>query len=272
MKRIMGMTLGVLAAFVGANGAACAAGSLVDVTVTDVNSGRALPVYAHRGQLYVPGAPGRRYAIEMENRTGERLLAVVSVDGVNVITGETASPEQSGYVLEPWGRTEIRGWRKSLSESAEFYFTELPDSYAARTDRPDNVGVIGIAVFRERPRPPALRPHLNYQGRESVPAAPKSESAAPAASADMQAEQATGGAYGPEKRARQELGTGHGERRYDPVDTTQFRRRSSRADELIRFFYDDRDTLVERGIIPRRHRRPRQPEAFPGQFTPEPWR
>src|SRR6185295_2747740 len=54
---------------------------------------------------------------------------------------------------------EITGWRKSYSEAAAFYFTALPDSYAARTDRPDNVGVIGAAVFRERVVPPVARPY-----------------------------------------------------------------------------------------------------------------
>ena len=39
----------------------------------------------------------------MTNRTGARVLTVLSVDGVNAITGQTASPNQSGYVLEPVG-------------------------------------------------------------------------------------------------------------------------------------------------------------------------
>jgi hypothetical protein len=51
---------------------------------------------------------------------------------------------------------DIGGWRKSMSEVAAFVFTALPESYAARTGRPGNVGVIGVAVFREYqpPRPP----------------------------------------------------------------------------------------------------------------------
>lgn len=80
-------------------------------------------------------------------------MVVLSVDGVNVISGETAASQQSGYVLGPWEQTEISGWRKSQQEVAQFYFTALPDSYAARTERPDNVGVIGAAVFREKVEP-----------------------------------------------------------------------------------------------------------------------
>ena len=129
------------------------AGVAVDVEIRDRKSGRVLPVYWHDGERYVAGEPGREYEIAIRNRNGCRILAVTAVDGVNVITGRTASPAQSGYVVDPWGSVEIDGWRKSMDEVAAFYFTSVPDSYAARTGRPDNVGVIGVALFREVARP-----------------------------------------------------------------------------------------------------------------------
>ena len=55
-------------------------------------------------------------------------MTVVSVDGINAVTGETASPDQNGYVLSPHQSFEIAGWRKSMNEVAAFYFTQLPDS------------------------------------------------------------------------------------------------------------------------------------------------
>src|SRR5215470_2862130 len=128
-------------------------GRLVDLTVYDRTEGRRLPVYWHDGRAYVVGKPGNEYQVSVKNRLREDVLAVVSVDGVNVISGETAYPAQTGYVLSSYRNYDILGWRKSLAETAAFYFTALPDSYAARTGRPDNVGVIGVAVFRERPRP-----------------------------------------------------------------------------------------------------------------------
>ncbi len=82
-----------------------------------------LPVYVAGGERWIVGTPGHEYAIRIRNHTGTRILAVPSVDGVNAITGETASPDQSGYVLEPYGSVEIAGWRKSLSHTAAFYFT-----------------------------------------------------------------------------------------------------------------------------------------------------
>ena len=185
-----------------------------------------------------------------------RVLAVTSVDGINVITGRTASPDQSGYVVESHGRVEIDGWRKSMDEVAAFYFTALPDSYAARTGRPDNVGVIGVALFREEL---AYAPMLERESAASADGAP-----APA--------QKSSGAH--EERARNDsrLGTGHGQRLDSGAVYTQFERASSKPDEIIRIYYDSRRNLVARGVIPRPHHRyaQRQPEPFPQAFVPDP--
>jgi hypothetical protein len=106
--------------------AAASAGALVDLAVVNRATGERIPVHAHRGRLYVAGTPGTKYSLLLNNKTGERVLTVVSVDGVNVITGDTAAPAQSGYVLGPWGSVGIEGWRKSMSEVAAFVFTALP--------------------------------------------------------------------------------------------------------------------------------------------------
>ena len=149
------------------------AGRLVELSVFDRADSRRLPVYRHGDSAYVAGQPGHEYRLVLRNRTGARVLAVVSVDGVNVVTGQGADPSQSGYVIAPHGRLEIKGWRKSLAQTAAFYFTDLSDSYAARTGRPDNVGVIGVAVFREKRRPPPAP-----IAREAFPGAPGEAGAA----------------------------------------------------------------------------------------------
>ncbi len=127
------------------------AARLVDVSVVNRSTGERLTPWRHGGKLYVAGTPGDRYAVELRSRRGERVLTVLSVDGVNVLTGQTAATLQSGYVLDGWQSYSINGWRKSMEDVAQFVFTALPDSYAARTGRPGNVGVIGVAVYREKP-------------------------------------------------------------------------------------------------------------------------
>lgn len=244
---------------------------LVDLQVRDLETGRWLERHPHRGRLHVAGEPGHRYAVVLRNLGGGRVLAVLSVDGVNAISGQTAGTGQAGYVLEPWQQLEVRGWRKGLSEIAEFHFTALPDSYAARTGRPHDVGVIGVAVFREAPPPmPYWPPAVAREddGRHRREASPDAAAAPPAAADSLHAQR---GAEA-EAKSRQALGTGHGQRRWDPARTTRFERASDVPDQVSSLFYDAPAALVARGVLPRPPRHPRwhEPRAFPIGFVPDP--
>jgi hypothetical protein len=248
---------------------ACARGqALVDVQVLDLDQGESLVPVGHRGRDWIAGRPGHRFAVAMQNLSGERVLAVLSVDGVNAISGQTAGTSQAGYVLEPWQRVEIRGWRKSHADIAEFYFTDLPDSYAARTGRPDNVGVIGVAAFRERrpePMPYYPPPSPMIGGAEKSQNGIRAESArAGAADAVAERDRASAPSAMP-----QQIGTGHGERRYDPVAQTTFQREGTRPNQRIALFYDSYEALLARGII-RDVPRYERPEPFPIGFVPDP--
>jgi hypothetical protein len=236
----------LLAALLLAAGCCLPAATLAEVELIDRSTGRTLETYRHRGRLYVAGTPGNRYAVSVRNRSGGRILTVLSVDGVNAVSGETAATGQSGYVLAPGQGTEVTGWRKSLAEVAAFYFTRLPDSYAARTERPENVGVIGVAVFEEY-LPPAA-PVTPPGAREKAESADRAPAAA---------------------EAESRLGTGHGERIASPVEQTGFRRRSDQPGEVIVIHYDSRPNLIARGIIPGAPR-PLHPNPFPGGFVPDP--
>ena len=243
---------------------ACAGGErLLEVQVLDVDRGSAIPAIPHRGRDYLAGEPGHRFAVAWRNLTGERVLAVLSVDGVNAISGQTAASSQAGYVLEPWQQVEVRGWRKSHADIAEFYFTDLPDSYAARTGRPDNVGVIGVAAFRERRVAPAYLPPPS----PSIAAETRAEGGALAKSAESARERhSSADAAAPQ--ARQQLGAGHGARRYDPVAQTQFERDSRWPNQRIALYYDSWEALAARGVIAPESRH--GPDPFPLGFVPDP--
>jgi hypothetical protein len=250
-----------------------AVGGLVDVQIVDRHRGATLATWTHRGTSYVAGRPGDRYAVRLTNRSSGRVLVVLSADGVNAVSGETAAVSQTGYVLAPYQSADITGWRKSHAEAAAFYFTALPDSYAARTGRPDNVGVIGAAVFRER-----VPETLGGAFRHAPPLAKESsagnrgdlERQAPAADAAI-APQPSARASKSELAARDEkrLGTGHGEREYSPTTETAFERASTQPAEVIQVRYDSYANLLAGGIIPRARPLPRPPEAFPS-FVPDP--
>jgi hypothetical protein len=151
---------------------AIAVGGIAEVAIVDRNSGVELVPHFYRGEYWVAGIPGATYSIAIRNRLGERLLAVASVDGVNVISGATAAWDQTGYVFDPNERYEITGWRKSDSEVAAFTFTASPNSYAERTGRPANVGVIGVALFRERQPQAVYAPPVPEQSLDRPEALP----------------------------------------------------------------------------------------------------
>jgi hypothetical protein len=237
--------------------------NFADVEVVNRATGEVMPLHRHNGRTYVAGTPGEKYAVRVANRSSGRTLNVVSVDGVNAVTGETAAPDQSGYVLAPGQRFEVNGWRKSMSEVAAFYFTRLPDSYAARTDRPENVGVIGVAVFRERRRPPEA---------QVLPKSTAPSSAPPARAANESSAADSAGAAGPgaEARRSEKIGTGHGEREASQVAYTNFRRASATPDETLAIYYDTRANLIAMGVIPRVPSTA-TPNPFPaGRFVPDP--
>ena len=246
------------------------AGALANLEVYDRTDGRTLPIYEHEGRLYVAGEPRHQYELRIRNSSAGRVLAVTSVDGVNVLSGETASQEQGGYVLGAWDSVQIEGWRKSLDEVATFYFTRLNDSYAARTGRPHDVGVIGVALFRERgPRnQPCCTPW--FEDRAAAP--PTAPQASAKASEESQVARDSAGA-GARQRNESKLGTGHGHREASPAQYVDFRRASSTPDETLVIYYDSRRNLVAQGVLPQPQRpwmADRTPDPFPNGFVPDP--
>ncbi len=255
--------------------AAAHAGALVNISVLDRDTGSTLPTYAQGGKWYVPGVPGHRYAVRITNRTGARVMTVLSVDGVNAITGESADPQQTGYVLAPYQSTEVDGWRKSLSEIAQFNFTNLGNSYAARTGRPDNVGVIGVAVFREK-QPVWRGRDEKIAARESVLPMPAAGAAGHANRAAQSAAKSQAQAYDslavarPTPKPEESLGTGHGARESSYASHTSFERESTQPNEVDSVWYDSYRNLVARGVIPVPHPIAREPQPFPNRFVPDP--
>jgi hypothetical protein len=272
--------IAVAVALCGAAGAAGAVGNIADVTVHDRVENRMLSVYHHEGRYYVVGRPGNEYQVRVRNRTGADILAVVSVDGVNAVSGETANWGQTGYVLAPGQGFDIRGWRKSLERIAAFFFTEHQNSYAARTGRPQNVGVIGVAVFRKKVEPEALidqsppreAPSSGARDDSPYPAAPDStygSASGAARSAESTADSMAGARrYAPSPQRSPSLGTGHGRSESSRVTYTSFERATANPEEVIAIHYDTYRNLVALGVI--RAPRVATPTPFPGQFVPDP--
>ncbi len=217
--------------------------------------GRPLQTFMHHGQTFVLGRFGERYGIRIVNPLNVRVEAVVTVDGRDVISGKRGDfVDNRGYVIGPGDSVLIDGFRTSMDEVAAFRFVDPSDSYSARRGTPENVGVIGVALFAER------TPELVARND-----APRSKAAKPAPSA-------------PSKRSEgrsQNLGTEFGEARTSRVREVSFQRQSPRnPTRVIGLRYDDATGLEARGIrVFDDFRRTdfAEPEPFPNsRFAPPP--
>ena len=254
----LGFAFGTVLAVTETRARACVA----QVEVHDRAQDRVLPVHRKFGRTWIAGEPGHEYDLRIRNCADVRVLAVISVDGVNVISGQSASPSQSGYVLEPGEDLTVEGWRKSMERTAAFVFTDPADSYAARSGRSTDIGVIGVALFREAA--PKVVARERNDALFALPSA-GSESAAETAPADKAADSVL-------SQRSPTLGTGHGRSEYSPAQWTDFRRASADADETISIRYETHAALVARGVIPRSRYFGEEPEPFPARvgFVPDP--
>ncbi|RYZ05985.1 MAG: hypothetical protein EOO73_17720 [Myxococcales bacterium] len=239
--------------------------------------GSVLPTFRHGGSSYVLGEPGERYNVRVYNPTSERVEAVVTIDGRDAVSGEVGDyVAQRGYLIEPWSSVLVEGFRRSLDEVAAFRFTGHASSYSARRGTPQNVGVIGVAVFPEKLRAPRpvwkMRPRETFEREES---APSSGAGAPVprrapAPAPAEASEAYRDAA-PQKRkgaGASNIGTEYGESQSSRVVEVAFERRTpNRPITVLSVRYDDYRGLEARGIdlssLDYAEARAGEPEPFP---------
>jgi hypothetical protein len=264
---------------------ACAGsvGDSVEVRIV-TDDGRTLPTYPVKmkhalKKVYAEAAKGDSYRIEVRNRLGRRVGLVIAVDGRNIISGEKSWLRNSErmYILEPYGSGEFAGWRSGQDRINRFYFTDVPDSYAAAFGDASAMGVISVAVYPEvesRRQPPApmtdsapsegrLYKGFDRNGSATFGGAAKSPAAPSGRGMKKEAEKAD--------RSLESAGTGYGGEEYSPVETVAFDS-ERRAVETIHFKYEWRSTLCRLGVVncPRPPRRPANRLWDNGGFAPPP--
>lgn len=268
--------------------------------------GTPLRTFHKDGQTFVLGSYGQRYNVRVTNQTGVRVEAVVTVDGRDVVSGRVGDfVSERGYILDPYATLKIEGFRRNYEEVAAFRFSSQGESYSARMGTPENIGVIGVAFFPERPRPapappPRLaRPHYDYDrghsyGRSTEGSAPRAErksglgtrgagsadepAAAPSPSsppAERERSRADERASVDKDDSVNNLGTEYGEAHESHVEEVAFQRADARHPaQVIALRYDDEQGLLARGIrlsVPRAHAAWDGPEPFPrNRFAPPP--
>jgi hypothetical protein len=232
--------------------------------------------YYQNGETYVLGQRGARYTLRVSNHSGQRVEAVVSVDGRDVIDGRTADYQHKrGYLVPAYGQVDIDGWRLSENQAAAFRFSSVAGSYAARMGGGREVGVIGVAVFPERfetpyhlyiptpqPRPYYYGPRGEDKDSDAPPppaakadgrgAAEEQSRAATAAPSHSTPPSDAAGALARREKSpmpRPGLGTGFGERVDSPSQEVPFiRQNPGQPAALLGLRYNDRSGLYAMGI------------------------
>jgi len=230
------------------------------------------------GRFYVEARRGSRYSVVLANRTGERIGVVLSVDGLNAISGERNPGRDRMYVLDPWQRTTVQGWRTSLQEVRRFTFVDEQASYAARSGKAnEKMGWIEVAAYRERrafvrsaapigpPRPEPYEVESQSAGESEAPAQSPARDSAEAAAPSVLGR----------ARPRSYPGTGWGPRADDPVVLVSFDPERGPS-ERVTIRYEYRPALVALGVLPRRLPPPRdrlweRDQADPGFAQPPFW-
>jgi hypothetical protein len=259
--------------------------------------GQDLPTYQHRAKTYVMGEYGERYQIKVTNLYGNRIEAVVTVDGRDVINGQSGAFHHRGYVINAYQSVLIDGFRQSQDQVATFRFSSPSNSYSSKMGSPQNVGVIGVAVFEENQPPVVYYPTQTAKApieeqeeyAELDDGASGAEDDAPPTS---QPSSVQGGGRGdsthtelsaaptrPSNRmakmrrtesAKSNLGTQYGESRYSASQKTTFERRTEQPSTVVSLYYDNYAGLVAKGVI--RSRQQVGGSAFPAEegFAPPP--
>jgi hypothetical protein len=233
-------------------------GNAVEVRIVS-DSGRMLPIYPVKTssdvrKVYAEAIKGDHYRIEVKNRLNRRVGLVIAVDGRNIISGTKSwlTNSERMYILEPYGSGEFAGWRTTQDRINRFYFTDVPDSYAAAFGDKSAMGVIAVAVY-----PEVRRCRLPIPLPQTTPSYQRDQEGKAAGSADKaQADQAAPSASGERmkknaarsEQALESAGTGYGRDEYSPSQIVAFEP-EKRAAETIYLKYEWRSTLCKLGVI-----------------------
>ena len=124
----------------------------------DINilvNGNRCKQFSYQNKLYIEAKQGSEYVLEVKNSTWSRILAVCSVDGLDILSGKRALETNPGYVINGYGTGKFDGFRVSNEKVAKFVFDYKGKSYAASKEdgSEKNVGVIAFRLFEEKVKP-----------------------------------------------------------------------------------------------------------------------
>jgi len=244
-------------------------------------NGNPVKEYFHEGKVFIKGEKGSKYSIKIKNNGLKRIVAIPTVDGISAITGNPGDLNDSGYVIEGYDSVTIDGWRVTDNEVATFFFSSKNSSYVSRVNADKgNVGVIGVAIYRER--------DIYYSKRELINNFPLNEPAKPfnpyypssepmlwdnhsstCRGSSVMCSAAGFNVQDSNMKIKQDIGTGFGEYKKSNVTNVDFERDPS---SLVTFeiYYNTRKELERMGVNFEEKPKYITPSAFPNQYCKPP--
>lgn len=220
--------------------------------------------YFHKNKHYMEGKQGSRFSLRMKNNSNEKALFIPSIDGLSIMDGNEASFSSRGYVINAHDSLTVEGWRTSKDKVAEFYFSSQEESYADKTKKGDNIGIIGCAVFKERvvkkeyihyPYPYYIGCNCNYNhcnhhintltttgGYSTLNNLTGLTTSTGSSGISMAASSTSSANY-----SMSSLGTGFGDDKYSPTTTVGFDKESNPI-EVFQLLYNTRENLKAIGV------------------------
>ena len=248
-------------------------------------NGKPVKEYSHEGKVFIEGKKGTSFSVRLRNNMGSRKLFVPSIDGVSVMNGESASLGSNGYIVPAYSAITVDGWRTSDEEVAGFYFSDSKHSYATKSGQPGNLGVIGVAVFKEEEKPEVVIKYeyinkgYKWPWRPLEPFLPR-----PPYWIDGQyiSQSSTDGRYSCSSLSlsdsedvkmsvnyvSQDIGTGWGNTKKSSVVEVEFEKGA--LESVFSIYYNSREQLQKMGIDFASKPMYVTPQAFPGKYCKPP--
>ena len=225
-------------------------------------NGRPIPVYRDKeGNSWIEARKDSEFSIKVYNDYFNRILGIISVDGINVINGEHKDPNDSpGYIINANDSIEIAGWLVDRDKVKKFKFSKIEESYSNKIGREtNNVGVIGVAVYSEK-----IIPYITYSMNSNsknfrnnfMPTYYNMNVTSVGNSFEPLTSTVSSDNLVPVRSEK--LGVGSGEKIYNPTYETTFNR--ERLETIMNLYYDTKENLIANGIMLRENK---LPLAFP---------
>jgi len=209
-------------------------------TINLIHDGKALLRFNHNGRTYIVCPDSGDFEVDVTwpvfRDGGGRREVCISVDGLSVMDGKTASISTRGYIVTDT-KLRLPGWRLDGGSVAKFEFKTVSDSYVASKGAASNAGCVGVVVFAEKR---AQHYSVDLASRSNL-------------SADL----SSGGGYRGFAKGMQtncsdvptrsaSIGAGFGDRTEFATSTTSFKRGNEIGREVV--FYRTRQWLREADI------------------------